>query len=140
MNEETIAKIREHYEHAKAKHPYFCDMLNPNIDQTHLIMSVNTKLTKIRNSIAEDIKDRDLIWDTLLNCEVWEVHEAIANDDTDHAVKECYDAIAVLLRVVDVLEGRQKLGKPEARVMCKHDSTRKCVCCEGCPSTEGGAE
>lgn len=28
------------------------------------------------------------------------------------AVEECYDTIAVLLRMVDVLEGRQKLGKP----------------------------
>ena len=27
--------------------------------------------------------------------------------------EECYDAIAVLLRVVDVIEGRQALGKPQ---------------------------
>lgn len=33
--------------------------------------------------------------------------------DKANAVEECYDAIAVLLRMVDVPEGRQTLGKPE---------------------------
>ena len=53
------------------------------------------------------------MWDTLLNCEVWEVHDALFRGDNAHAVEECYDAIAVLLRVVDVIEGRQALGKPQ---------------------------
>ena len=52
------------------------------------------------------------MWDTLLNCGVWEVHDALLHGDNAHAVDECYDAIAVLLRVVDVIEGRQALGKP----------------------------
>ena len=34
------------------------------------------------------------------------------------AVEECYDAIAVLLRVIDVLEGRQELGRPERGDLC----------------------
>lgn len=42
-----------------------------------------------------------------------EVCNAIARGDNAHAVEECYDTIAVLLRMVDVLEGRQCLGKPE---------------------------
>ena len=33
--------------------------------------------------------------------------------NAERAVDEAYDAIAVLLRIIDVLEGRQKLGKPE---------------------------
>lgn len=41
--------------------------------------------------------------------------DAIANGNTAHAVEECYDAISVLLRTIDVLEGRQKLGKPETK-------------------------
>ena len=50
----------------------------------------------------------------------------------------CYELI---VRAVEEIEKtKAKLGKPEARVWCKHDATRKCVCCEGCPSTEGGAE
>ena len=52
------------------------------------------------------------MWDTLLNCEVWEVHDALLRGDNANAVEKCYDAIAVLLRVVDVIEGRQPLGNP----------------------------
>jgi hypothetical protein len=40
------------------------------------------------------------------------MNEAIANGDTDAAIEEAYDAIAVLLRVIDVLEGHQELGSP----------------------------
>ena len=32
---------------------------------------------------------------------------------TAAAVEELYDVIAVLLRTIDVIEGRYKLGKPE---------------------------
>lgn len=31
---------------------------------------------------------------------------------TKLAVDECYDCVAVMLRMIDVLEGRQPLGKP----------------------------
>lgn len=88
-------------------------MLEPQLDKAVLSRFLESELKKIREDIAKDIDTQELIWDTLLNCEVWEVHEAIMKGDTAQAVEECYDAIAVLLRVVDVLEGRQKLGKPE---------------------------
>ena len=45
---------------------------------------------------------------------MWETLEALANGDKAHAVEELYDMIAVCLRTIDVLEGRQKLGKPKA--------------------------
>ena len=35
------------------------------------------------------------------------------SEEAAAAVEECYDAIAVLLRVIDVLEGRQPLGRPD---------------------------
>jgi len=44
---------------------------------------------------------------------VWEATEALANGDKAQAVEELYDCISVLLRTVDVLEGRQKLGRPK---------------------------
>lgn len=44
---------------------------------------------------------------------MWEVFEALVSGDKTHAVEELYDCVAVLLRTIDVLEGRQKLGKPE---------------------------
>lgn len=38
---------------------------------------------------------------------------ALANGDKAQAVEELYDVIAVLLRTVYALEGRQKLGRPK---------------------------
>lgn len=114
LNPETIASIERHYKHAKEKHPYFCDILHPKFytkDQARL--RCTNELEDCRDLISEMASESRLQWDVLLNCEVWETHKAIANCDTTAAVEECYDAIAVLLRVIDVLEGRQTLGKPK---------------------------
>ena len=110
----VITKITEHYRHAKHKHPYFCDVCLPNwltIEQQKKTIDYALKMSRM--DIQDDIARSRLMWDTLLNCEVWEVHDALLRGDNAHAVEECYDAIAVLLRVVDVIEGRQTLGNPQ---------------------------
>ena len=108
-----FAKIREHYERAKEKHPYFCDCIFPaNLDAETVRYVIREELSRIRRGIKSDIEKGEVGWDQLLNCEVWEIHEAVANNNAAAAVEECYDAIAVLLRVVDVLEGCQALGNP----------------------------
>lgn len=113
---DATERIWTHYDHAKEKHPYFCDSLYPN-DYTRDMAQRRCKneLSACRELIKKQMSYGILQWDLLLNCEVWEAHEAIANRDKAHAVEECYDAIAVLLRTIDVLEGRQKLGKPETK-------------------------
>ena len=119
MNEQTIAKISEHYEHAKRKHPYFCDGLRPRDVDTGNKMSARINERMRSHNMMKIAKDKIYtdgclgvrLWDTVLKSELWEIRDAINNDDTAHAVEECYDAIAVLLRIKDVLEGRQKLGK-----------------------------
>ena len=70
-------------------------------------------LSDKRSDVEVLTKNGDLDWSELVLCEMWEVNEAIADGDTARAVEECYDVIAVLLRAIDVIEGRQKLGKPE---------------------------
>lgn len=40
---------------------------------------------------------------------------AIVYCDIENAINEAYDVIAVLLRVIDVLEHRQPLGKPKEK-------------------------
>ena len=110
----TVIKIAEHYCHAKAKHPYFCDICLPIwMTPRQLKETISRIIKMLREDIAADIARGELMWDALLNCEVWAVNEAIARGNKAHAVEECYDAIAVLLRVIDVLEGRQELGKPQ---------------------------
>jgi hypothetical protein len=113
----NIDKIKEHYEHAKQKHPYFCDGLLPSqvkdgMTEEAMIGSIAWNIQAARARIRRGIKFGNVLWNEVLNCEVWEATEAMADGNTAAAVEECYDAIAVLLRMVDVLEGRQALGDP----------------------------
>lgn len=102
-----FVKIREHYEHAKEKHPYFCNAL------TYYTKSgVSHFLSIMRDEIKVGIETDTLGCQDVLNCEVAEALKEIVYGNTSAAIEECYDAIAVLLRVVDVLEGRQVLGNP----------------------------
>lgn len=113
----NIKKIREHYEHAKEKHPYFCDY----IDRLTYGRFVNLKsnliltdkwLTETREILKKQTDGGFINALTVLSCEVREIEYAVIRGEKEHAVEECYDAIAVLLRMVDVLEGRQALGDP----------------------------
>ena len=104
----VVAKIAAHYRHARAKHPHFTDE-----------MFIGEK----GRTFAEEAKSRPEIWrmiltvgkpdaEAVLMCELAEAREAAARGDRAHAVEECYDVVAVLLRMIDVLEGRQALGDP----------------------------
>lgn len=114
LNQKVVSAIERHYKHAKERHSYFCDIISPQYfckAQAKRICA--DKLKDCRDFISEAKSKSRLRWDALLNCEVWEVHESITNGDNAHAIEECYDAIAVILRVIDVLEGRQELGRPK---------------------------
>ena len=113
-----VSSILKHYAHAKEKHPYFCDNLLPrDIEPPELPVEeqIEINLAIARKRIESGAKLGNILWNEILNCEVWEATEAINNRDYTAAVEECYDAIAVLLRTIDVLEGRQKLGKHAAK-------------------------
>lgn len=113
----NIEKIKEHYEHAKEKHPYFCNSLLPtNMSSDEVKDEIDLHLRTARLVVESMEEEERLLPQMILNCEVWEMNEAISNGDTAAAIEECYDAIAVLLRVIDVLEGRQELGDPNRRM------------------------
>ena len=96
-----------HYAHAKEKHPYFCDgILSPVEDYSKALANQRSRLAAAKSCRMVAACD-------LIDCELLEAYVEAANGKDAHAVDECYDAIAVLLRTIDVLEGRQKLGKPE---------------------------
>lgn len=107
--EETyhVSNILKHYAHAKEKHPYFCDW--PTIHP------LSIHLDRMRAHLSEQVSCGDVDSYAILECELAEAQDALNERDTAHAVEECYDAIAVLLRTIDVLKGRQKLGKPETK-------------------------
>ena len=101
-------RVRAHYAHAIEKHPYFCDDIACISEQ-----DADT-LLKIRRSVLKELERvGDVEAVNVIQCELFEVVQAYAHGDIAHAVEECYDTIATILRTIDVLEGRQKLGKPE---------------------------
>lgn len=108
-------RIWTHYDHAKEKHPYFCDSLLPKEYRSakQLRGTIKSNLARSRHRIKVGGLLRNLMWNEVADCEVWEATEAIFNGDNAAAVEELYDCIAVLLRTIDVLEGRQALGKPK---------------------------
>ena len=109
-----LANITKHYDHAREKHPYFCDKLLPDRLRRNVIQDrIDMNLEFARRRIKDGVHEHDLMWNEIANCKVWEATEAIFNGDNSAAVEELYDAIAVLLRTIDVLEGRQALGKPK---------------------------
>lgn len=106
-------RICKHYIHAREKHPYFCDEVIPGKGykpEDRKIVAASCLYVE-RQRIKVGARDGNILWKELLDCEVWEAIEALVNGDTAHAIDECYDAISVLLRTIDVLEGRQKLGR-----------------------------
>lgn len=105
----VVAAIERHYSHAKEKHPYFCDtLLYPKWSRDELV----TKLNVDRLNLLEASHNGTMSMPHVLSCEVSEMVLDIF-DKKAHAVEEAYDCIAVLLRVIDVLEGRQSLGRPK---------------------------
>lgn len=103
-------RICKHYVHAHEKHPYFCDRIT-------CLSSVgsDTHLDICRSLLAAEIKVSDVEASTVLTCEIYEAIQAYTHGDISHAVEELYDCAAVVLRMIDVLEGRQELGKPETK-------------------------
>ena len=109
-------RVRQHYDHAREKYPYFCDRLLPDyLLPNNIKERIAKNLYFARRRIKAGVRDHNLMWNEVADCEVWEATEAIFNGDKAQAVEELYDCVAVILRTIDVLEGRQKLGKPEEK-------------------------
>lgn len=111
-------RITDHYLSAREKHPYFCDMIDESSPQVSFPQfdHIGYMLSDYRERIAYT-RDRGIVrWSDLLFCETYEALEAIKRGDKAQAVEELYDCIAVCLRAIDVLEGRQELGKQEESI------------------------
>lgn len=112
--EETyhISNIMKHYAHARQKHPYFCDIIKQDGLPFYF---AEWHLEDCRKRLVYARAANVVQWDELLDCEKYEAMVEIDHGHTAHAVEELYDCVAVLLRTIDVLEGRQTLGKPETK-------------------------
>jgi hypothetical protein len=107
MKPEIIEKIKEHYNHAKQKHPYFCDKLSYSDKD-----SIDSFLCTSRTILKNAIKCGCVSFNDVLICEMNEALKEIIDGNNERAIEELLDMIAVCLRGIDVLEGRQSLGDP----------------------------
>ena len=110
VTELDIEEIVKHYDHAKKKHPLFCYGMLPDWPKEKIETVVKNELGFARERREHGLQAGNLLWNEILNEEVWEISEALMQGDAEHAIYEAYDAIAVLLRVIDVLKGNQELA------------------------------
>lgn len=104
--DEISKRIWQHYDHAREKHPQFCHRLLPDWNAAELEEVISANLAKQRDRIERGCEYGNLTFREILDCEVSEAEEAMVNGNRAAAIEECYDAIAVLLRTIDVLNGR----------------------------------
>ncbi len=103
-----LRNIAGHYLKAISKHKYFCDELTRFDEHYWLVKECEDKQTLARRGEIGNFSAEDV-----LTSEVSELFHAVTKGDKENAVEKAYDAIAVLLRIIDVLECRYPLGKPK---------------------------
>lgn len=128
-NLETIlADVAVHYKHACDKHPYFADRFyTPIAGEPPTDCLLAGARAALEGAIREGCVDVFMV----LNCETCEIAEAYARGNMEQAREECLDAIAVLMRMVDVIDGLQPLGNPDApkkQITDRRCGTLDCHC------------
>lgn len=109
----NLDKIIEHYNHAREKHPYFCDKITKYNKDNIYHIGANIKNCKWQIETYPNNRNIELDVTPLLSCRWLELVQAYVNGNYPIAIEMAYKSIAVFLRVIDVLEGQQALGKPE---------------------------
>lgn len=113
------SRIERHYLAALAEHPHFCDSMLPKCetkeDDDAIVSQIKSNIAFFRQRMEKGNELHNLMWNEILCLKVWEATNLIHNGDTAASVEKLYEGVAVLLRAIDVIEGRQKLGKPKKR-------------------------
>jgi hypothetical protein len=93
----------KHFLKAVRKHPRFADALHGYRDSE----MVKTYLEECREILVSKRQNSKVYATDLLECEILEAWCAPNDQET---ISELYDAVAVLMRMIAVVEGKQKLG------------------------------
>ena len=106
-----------HFLKAVRKHPRFADALFDWRELTHPFSGVaalaQSRLKSCRRAVASGEQYHRIIADDLLSCEIAEAFAAREQGNAAETISELYDAVAVLMRMIAVVEGKQKLGGEE---------------------------
>ena len=111
MPSDFSTRARVHYAKALKKHPFFAYKLFDNDD----LDDAEYRLKCARNKVAYHANNGWLDGATLAACEITEAEVAHLKGDKAACVDELYDAIAVIMRMIAVLEEKQKLGREDAK-------------------------
>ena len=111
-NAQTVRKWAEidsdiwmHYDHACEKHPKFADV----ICIQHPCCNWRSEAARLKAQIqAHEDRGETVTAHSVLLAELWEVFAAYCDGDIAQARYEVLDAIAVLLRMDDMLKGVQE--------------------------------
>ena len=98
-----------HFAKALRKHPRFADALFPSTD----VAEAGQSLQEARDLVAHFVTNGGVDGVMLAQCEIAESQFANAMHQKAACVDELYDAVAVLMRMIAVVEGKQKLGGKE---------------------------
>ncbi len=105
---EMLCDIREHYRHACKKHPWFADRICRN-DYSWASMARTLKdYNDYQEKLHADNGPSYLLAKDILDAELAEVYAAYSNGGYEQARYEIYDAIAVLLRMEDMIIAEQE--------------------------------
>lgn len=105
LSDGTLAGIKAHYAHAQEKHPHFADKV---CEMPADFFEFMAKFKKEEAERAGEIKAYDV-----LMAEIDELFAELMRGDMTRAREEAFDAIAVVLRIIDVIDGRAKFGAPK---------------------------
>ena len=115
MPADFSTRARLHYAKAVRKHPRFADALFCNSERNERIREnalrqAKCELEEMQEDIYLSTRDGTLEARYLLSCEIAEAEVEHMRGDAAACVDELYDAVAVLMRMIAVVEGKQKLG------------------------------
>ena len=106
MPTDFYQRVAAHFLKAVRKHPRFADALDKYTD----VKFAKAALEKMRDKL-DFMRECDAVSaDDLVECELLEAWCAPSEQET---ISELYDAVAVLMRMIATVEGKQKLGGAE---------------------------
>ena len=109
MPTDFYQRAASHFLKAVRKHPRFADKMFGNYSYDE----ARDDLDYVRRTLCEDERNGRLIAEALLLCETAEAEVAYQSGDKAATIDELYDAVAVIMRMIAVVEGKQKLGGAE---------------------------
>ena len=110
---EMLCDIRDHYSNAIAKHPsWFCDSICCK-DYGWKLQAKQLKSYLMHSARRHDEGEKSYCFaKDVLDAELAEVYAAYSKGDYEQARYEIYDAIAVLLRMEDMIIAKQEANEP----------------------------